>query len=249
MDKIDEMIASWVRLARKEAGLSQERLGAELALELGDERGFTKANISHWETRKHSPNLKQLMAISKITKCSLPPDLIVAAGGTVESGPEHATGGAQGVRSAAQIRVGEALNTVAIRRINVSVRAGVLRLEQDYDVTNGPDLHIPVDVVDQHRLDPAHLVAMKVKGQSMEPMMFEDDLIVIDTSDKRPINRELYAINFDNEACIKQLVNRGGQWYLHSLNSDFKPVNIKSGDLNIIGRVVYQPGRVVTGRL
>lgn len=83
----------------------------------------------------------------------------------------------------------------------------------------------------------------------MEPMLFEDDTVVVDLSDKRPVSRELYALEFEGDACIKQLLFRGGQWYLHSLNPDFKPVNVRSGQLHIIGRVVYQPGRVITGRL
>jgi SOS-response transcriptional repressor LexA len=83
----------------------------------------------------------------------------------------------------------------------------------------------------------------------MEPMLFEDDVVVINTADTRPISRELYAVNFDGEACVKQLLHQGGQWYLHSLNPDFKPINMRSGQCSIVGRVVYQPGRVVTGRL
>jgi transcriptional regulator with XRE-family HTH domain len=50
------MIANWVKEARKEAGLSGEALGTKLAFELGTARGHTKANISHWETEKHSPS-------------------------------------------------------------------------------------------------------------------------------------------------------------------------------------------------
>jgi SOS-response transcriptional repressor LexA len=73
--------------------------------------------------------------------------------------------------------------------------------------------------------------------------------VIVNTADRRPISREVYALNFDGEACVKQLINRGGQWYLHSLNPDFGPINMRSGQCDIVGRVVYQPGRVVTGRL
>jgi transcriptional regulator with XRE-family HTH domain len=110
MRKTEDMIASWVRATRKEAGLSQEALGAKLALELGEERGFTKANISHWENRKHSPNLKQLVAIAKITGRTLPQDLLEAIGGSappifddlntsVERTPEQASSTAESARS------------------------------------------------------------------------------------------------------------------------------------------------------
>jgi transcriptional regulator with XRE-family HTH domain len=80
MEKIDEMIATWVRDARKDAGLSQEALGVKLALELGEERGFTKANVSHWENKRHSPNLRQLMAIARITEQKLPEEFMQYTG-------------------------------------------------------------------------------------------------------------------------------------------------------------------------
>jgi transcriptional regulator with XRE-family HTH domain len=252
MGKMDQMIATWVREARKDAGLSQEALGAKLALELGEERGFTKANISHWETQKHSPNLKQLMAIAKITDRRLPQELLAAAGGASESTPDSvAEPGAEyaSIRPAARIRIGAEPDTVPIKRVKVTLRAGVMRLEPVYDETYGEDLHIPVDVITRLQLDPHNLRAFAVRGRSGEPMFFEDDIVVVDISDTRPISRELYALLFDHEACIKQMLYRGGQWYLHSINPEFGPINAKSGELKIVGRVVYQPGRVVTGRL
>jgi phage repressor protein C with HTH and peptisase S24 domain len=124
-----------------------------------------------------------------------------------------------------------------------------MRLETVYDETFGNDLHIPADVITHLHLDPQSLRAFQVKGMSGEPMFFEDDIVVVDISDTKPINRELYALLFDNEACIKQMIYRGGQWYLHSINPEFGPINVRSGELKIVGRVVYQPGRVVTGRL
>lgn len=154
-----------------------------------------------------------------------------------------------GAKGVTPVSKGEMKNTVPIRKVNFRLRAGVTRTDTDIDLTETGLLEIPVEVIEQHRLDPNSLVAIPVRGQSMEPMLFEDDLVVVDTSDKRPISRELYAIQFDGDACVKQLLNKGGQWYLHSLNPDHKPVNVRSGQLDIIGRVVYQPGRVVTGRL
>lgn len=70
--EIKDEIATWVRAARKHAGLSGEALGAKLALELRTTRGNTKGNISHWELGKHLPSLAQMLAISKITGFPLP---------------------------------------------------------------------------------------------------------------------------------------------------------------------------------
>jgi transcriptional regulator with XRE-family HTH domain len=249
MNDIKPLLADWIRDARKDATYSQEALGQQLANELGDERGYTKANISGWENCKHSPNLRQLMAIAKITKRSLPAELITAVGGTpAEQQPESAPP-LDVLAGSRPVRVGPEPHTIAIKRINVRLHAGVTRLEPSHDETFGEDLHIPEGVVAQLRRDPQSLRAFQVRGRSGEPMFFEDDVVVADISDTMPVSRELYAIAFDGEACIKQMLHRGGQWYLHSINPEFGPINAKSGELKIIGRVVYQPGRVVTGRL
>jgi transcriptional regulator with XRE-family HTH domain len=72
----NKLLAKWVRAARDHAELSGEQLGARLALELGTERGNSKANISHWEKERHQPNLAQIMAIAKITGFKLPAEIL-----------------------------------------------------------------------------------------------------------------------------------------------------------------------------
>jgi len=153
------------------------------------------------------------------------------------------------LKSPVTIRIGDEPATVPIRKVKLKLRAGVAGYTTEPMLEDGGVLHMPLSLIEKNRLVPHHLIAFPVKGCSMEPMLFEDDLVVIDTSDNQPRDRELYAVNFDGEACIKQLLKSGGQWYLNSLNPDFGKVNVRSGQCNIVGRVVYQPGRMVTGRL
>jgi phage repressor protein C with HTH and peptisase S24 domain len=251
MDDLKQLLADWIRKARKTAGLSQEGLGAELARELGDDRGYTKANISGWETMRHSPNLKQLMAIAKVTGVGLPASIVDAMQSQQPGTTDH-TAVAKALSlfpDARPIRVGDEPDTVPIRFVKLKLHAGVAGFETEPEREDGGVLPMPRAVIEKHNLSPAQLLAMRVAGCSMEPMLFEDDVVVINTADKRPISREVYAVNFDGEACVKQLLHQGGQWYLHSLNPDFGPINMRSGQCDIVGRVVYQPGRVVTGRL
>lgn len=147
------------------------------------------------------------------------------------------------------VRLGEEPDTIPIRRVTLKLRAGATGFETEPDTEDGGVIHMPRNIIESSNLTPHKLLAIRVRGQSMEPMMFEDDVIVIDTNDRTPISRELYAVNFDGEGLVKQLVRRDGEWYLYSLNSDFGPVNVRSGQCAVVGRVVYQPGRVVTGRL
>lgn len=147
------------------------------------------------------------------------------------------------------VRGGDRPDTIAIPRVKLRLRAGVSNYETEPDL--GDDGHelIPTPVIEQLQLDPANLLAVRVRGESMEPMLFEDDVVIIDKSDIKPISREVYAVNVDGESCVKQLIHKGGQWYLHSLHEDHGPVNVKSAQVSIVGRVVIQPTRVLTGRL
>lgn len=155
----------------------------------------------------------------------------------------------EGIPGARPVRAGDDSGMVDIPRVKLRLRAGISNFDTEPDMNGDGHEQIPAHVLGTLRLDPANLLALRVRGISMEPLFFEDDTVIVDTSDKKPINRELYAVNFNGDACIKQLQLRGGQWYLYSVNADFHPVNVRSGQCSIVGRVVYQPGRVVTGRL
>lgn len=319
MDDFNQTLADWIRGARKAAGYSQDELGAKLALELAEERGYTKANISHWETRKHSPSLKQLIAISKVTGCSLPPDLVSATtGGHSDSPaarlftaarelagfdcrkdvadalgqPEEAVASWEGTgilpklsaikaqsiwgcsatwiltgegsmrRSGAaetsaparpslslrELRVvaSESPATVSIQRVPIRLRAGITGVESGAGPEDGGIFEVPVDVVTALGVEPQWLFATRAKGSSMEPMIFDSELAVFNRKAVELKNGAIYALNFNGEGMIKQLVHRGSEWYLHSFNSEFPDVNVRSGECQVVGMLAWQPPRLVT---
>jgi hypothetical protein len=136
-----------------------------------------------------------------------------------------------------------------VRRVKLRLRAGIVGFETEADMSAATLLPLPLSDLQQLGTGRTDLLALQVRDRGLEPLIFEDDWIVIDTSDTARRDRELYAVNWDGEACITQLQQRGGQWYLSFINPDFKPLNARSGWLSIVGRVVYQPGRMLTGRL
>ena len=136
-----------------------------------------------------------------------------------------------------------------VRSVKLRLRAGVEGFETEADMSAGTPLPLPLSDFQHLSAERADLLALQVRDRGLEPLIFGDDWIVIDTSDTARRDRELYAVNWDEEACITQLQRRGGQWYLIFINPDFKPLNARSGWLSIVGRVVYQPGRMLTGRL
>jgi hypothetical protein len=136
-----------------------------------------------------------------------------------------------------------------IPRVKLRLRAGSTNYETVPDVTFLEPLLVLQRELDVLRLTADRLLAMRVRDRGMEPMLFEDDWVVLDTMDTARRNREMFAVNWNGEACIQQLVERGGQWYLSNTNPDCKPINVRSGELSIVGRIVYQPGRSLTGKL
>ncbi|KLU37947.1 hypothetical protein AB595_04855, partial [Massilia sp. WF1] len=127
-----------------------------------------------------------------------------------------------------------------VRRVVLRLRAGTVGFDADPDMTALEPLLIPTSAILASKVNPVTLLAMRVRDRGMEPMFFEDDWIVIDTTDTGLRNGEVFAVNWNGEACVNQLINRGGQWYLHSINPEFGPINLKSGRCTIVGRVVIQ---------
>lgn len=150
--------------------------------------------------------------------------------------------------AALRIQVGDDPDSIPIRRVTIALQAGITGFETIPELDDGGVLYMPRSDIEAMGLQPHALIAVRVKGDSMEPMMLEGDSIVINTLDKQPVHKGIFAVNFKAQSCVKQLVQRGEEWYLHSMNADHKMVNVRSGDCEIIGRVVYQPGRRLVKR-
>lgn len=148
------------------------------------------------------------------------------------------------------VRIGDGPATVPIRAVKLRLQAGVSGFvaEPDLEIDHGY-FQVPKDVIDQLGLNPEDLIVTSVKGRSMEPMMFEDDKVLVDTSKRRPKDNECFAVNWNGEPIVKCLIKKSDHWCLYSFNRKFESIDVRSGQCSIIGMVVWQPARVVVGRL
>ncbi len=229
------MIANWVKEARTAAGLSGTALGARLAIELGTDRGNTKANISHWENEKHSPNLKQLLAIARVTGYRLPPDILAPLSG---SSADDAAGLSNTLRVVAE---GDDDAFVPIPMVKLQLSAGITGYQAEPEQRDGGTLGMRRTWLERNQYSPLHLIAIYVKGESMEPSLYAGDIVVINTLDTKPVDGAVYAFNYEGEAVVKRLVRDAGQWWLTSDNPDQRTYHRKlcqGGECLVIGRVV-----------
>lgn len=131
---------------------------------------------------------------------------------------------------------------VPIRRVQIKVSAGVTGYYVEPLQGDGPPIFFRADWIASKRLRADRLVALRVNGASMEPGLYDGDLVVVNTDETTPRDGEVFVINYEGEAVIKRLRRDGGLWWLSSDNSDKRIFADKHCDEHalVIGRVIYK---------
>jgi phage repressor protein C with HTH and peptisase S24 domain len=132
-----------------------------------------------------------------------------------------------------------------IPKVTLRLQAGVTGIETEPDLRDGGTLGISRTWIERKGFNPENLIAIQVRGESMEPTFYEDDTVVINLADKKPVDNGVYAINYEGEAVVKRLSRDAGQWWLMSDNSDQRKYFRRACQGNrciIIGRVVRREG-------
>jgi len=98
-------------------------------------------------------------------------------------------------------------------------------------------------LVESLKASPNQCDFIHAHGRSMEPTILDNDLVLIDKSQKRPVDGYLYCIRKTNNILIKEIqVIENGKVRLISHNKDYEPFIISIDDtlnVEIIGRVVW----------
>jgi phage repressor protein C with HTH and peptisase S24 domain len=131
-------------------------------------------------------------------------------------------------------------NVVLIPKVRLVVRAGISGFQVDEE--SGSDTH-PIDLafLKANNFPQENLIAIKVVGHSMEPRLYEDDIVIINTADTKPVDGEVYVINYDGEAVIKRMSRDAGSWWLMSDNPDqikYHRKSVHGNECVIVGRVI-----------
>jgi len=85
-----------------------------------------------------------------------------------------------------------------------------------------------------------NLVASRVDGESMEPMLHSGDIVVIDRDDRRVLKNKIYAIFHEDGLTAKYVERKKDLLILHPLNPTFDPQSIKLQEHPdpIVGRII-----------
>jgi phage repressor protein C with HTH and peptisase S24 domain len=128
-----------------------------------------------------------------------------------------------------------------IQMVKLRLSAGITGFQTEPERKDGGTFPIRRGWIERHNLSADHLIAILVKGESMEPSLHEDDIVIINTLDKKLVDGAVYAFNYEGEAVVKRLSRDAGQWWLTSDNPDQRKYHRKLCQGNVclvIGRVV-----------
>lgn len=130
-----------------------------------------------------------------------------------------------------------------IRKVKLRLSAGIEGFATDPETEDANPIFFRRDWLDKRGYIADKLIAIRVRGQSMEPGLFEGDTVVINTADITPEDGEVFAVNYEGEAVVKRLIRDNGQWWLASDNSDQRRYPRKLCDVAmciVIGRVIQK---------
>lgn len=108
------------------------------------------------------------------------------------------------------------------------------------EAMNGDTYAFRLDWLNRVTSSPKRVLLMDVVGDSMEGLIGDGDMILIDRGQRDIISGKIYLIGIGDEVLIKYLETRpGGEVLVKSENSRHEPFPAKLDDIRIIGRVIW----------
>jgi phage repressor protein C with HTH and peptisase S24 domain len=90
----------------------------------------------------------------------------------------------------------------------------------------------------------ARLSAIRVQGDSMEPLLHDGDEILVDRA-QRTVRDGIHVVRLGDALMVKRLAPASpGRAMLLSQNYAYPPIEVSLEELEIVGRVVWKSGRL-----
>jgi phage repressor protein C with HTH and peptisase S24 domain len=128
-----------------------------------------------------------------------------------------------------------------IMKVKLKVQAGVTGFQTEPEHYEGETLGVPTAWVLREGLRPESLISILVRGDSMEPSLYDGDSIVVNTADKNIVSGFVYVVNYEGEAIVKRMLRDAGQWWLVSDNADQRKYHrqlCKGAECIVVGKVI-----------
>lgn len=198
--------------------VKSSRLRAGLTQDqLAEKLSMTKGNISAFENGRTSPSFNVMVKICHICDVTLPTN--------EPKSPTEDT-------------------AVIINELTVTAECGKGDFSDYFELKGG--LSFSKDWLKEMGIDPMYCYVIYAKGLSMYPTLQDGQAVLIDTSQKIPVENKVYLIMRDLNGLIMKRISRdkNGDWIYISDNADKNryPNMFALENDKIIGRVVWTGG-------
>lgn len=128
---------------------------------------------------------------------------------------------------------------IAIRRIDVRLSAGRGELVTSEDEKDR--LSFRADFLRAAGANPSNTYSVSVKGTSMEPLLPDGSVILINRGSTTIINGKIFAFRLNGELLVKRLYKDADGFTARSENPEYQDIRVGPGDddFEIIGRAFW----------
>lgn len=226
-----------LRARRKELGLTQQ--------DIADIWGIKSVNVSDWERGKGMPETARLGALAKRLGMSIS-ELMGDAAPRVDMMGAGGLGRASNV-SAVHPDDPQDDDVVFVPESRIEFAAGNGRTAMYELIEDQEPASYRLSWFQKYGIKPERVRRFRVSGESMEPMLFDRDTILVNTDETNIIDGKMYAIRYGDELRVKYLFRKlDGTLTLRSVNPLFKdeevPPQLVSEHIAVIGRVRDRSG-------
>lgn len=203
--------------------------------DIGDLWGISRSSVASWESGASRPDIDKLPALARLLGVSIEDllntsDLLPGAMGVVLSDESP-----------------DAFYQIPLVRLRLEAGVTGVRTEPEPERRghSASTMAVPKLWADKEGYDPQRLVAVRVRGESMEPTLYDGDTVVINLADHKLVDNAVYAFNYEGEAVVKRAARDAGAWWLASDNPDqrrFHRKHMHGAECIVVGRVVRREG-------
>lgn len=215
-----------VKAARKHARLTQAELAAQVGI---DQASISDLERGRSQRSSYNASIAQVCGVSAIWLEKDEGEMLDGSG-TDENGSPST------------------IDYALIPQLTAIGEGGNGHLNDHVEVSGG--LAFKRDWLSRMGAKPQNLYIIYAEGASMEPYIFEGDVVLVDHSSTDPKDRSVYAIRRpDGGISIKRMIRQmAGNWLVRSDNDDKRnyPDEIATEDsvheMPIVGRVIWRGG-------
>lgn len=200
--------------------------------------GISKAALGGYERDENLPGVDVISKICKI--CNISPAWLVLGNGDLrQDGMRQDVLRQEGLREEpAPYGVAYASNVVMVPMVEATLSAGAGGLDTvDACVRSHPFRR---DFL-EGKGNPRHMVLMRVRGDSMQPEIMDNDVVLLDRSKKQAMPGPIFAVGFEDAVYLKRVDFLPGKVILKSVNPAYPALTLDvTGQEEPLFRVVGQ---------